>query len=47
MYVTKKIFTIIELVIVLAIVGALTALSVTYYLDSQQLSKMHTFEANI
>jgi len=45
--VTKKIFTIIELVIVLAIVGALTALSVTYYLDSQQLSKMHTFEANI
>jgi len=31
----------------LAIVGALTALSVTYYLDSQQLSKMHTFEANI
>jgi len=45
--VTKKIFTIIELVIVLAIVGALTALLVTYYLDSQQLSKMHTFEANI
>ena len=47
MYVTKKIFTIIELIIVLAIIGTLTALSVTYYLDSQQLSKMRTFEANI
>ena len=47
MYVTKKIFTIIELIIVLAIIGTLTALPVTYYLDSQQLSKMRTFEANI
>ena len=43
----KRTFTLLELVIVLLILGALTALSVSQYMGSQKLSKMRVFEANV
>ena len=44
---TKKTFTLLELVIVLLIIGALTTMAIGQYLDSQKLSKRSIFESNI
>jgi len=44
---TKKTFTLLELVIVLLIIGALATLSIEQYMDSQVLTKMRIFESNV
>lgn len=44
---TKKTFTLLELVIVLLIIGALATLSIEHYMDSQVLTKMRIFEENV
>jgi len=44
---TKKTFTLLELVIVLLIIGALATLSIEQYMDSQVLTKMRIFEENV
>lgn len=46
-YVKKKTFSLLELTVVLLLIGALTTLSITQYIDSQKLSKAHVFESNI
>jgi len=44
---TKKTFTLLELVIVLLIIGALATLAIEQYMDSQVLTKMRIFEENV
>jgi len=44
---TKKTFTLLELVIVLLIIVALATLSIKQYMDSQVLTKMRIFEENV
>jgi len=44
---TKKTFTLLELVIVLLIIGALATLSIEQYMDSLVLTKMRIFEENV
>lgn len=43
----KKALTLLELTIVLLIIGVLTTLAVNEYINSQKLSRMHIFEANV
>jgi len=43
----KRAFSLLELVIVLLIIGALTTMAIGQYLDSQKLSKRSIFESNI
>lgn len=43
----NRTFTLIELIIVLFISGALISLSINEYMDSQKLSKMRIFETNV
>jgi len=43
----KRTFTLLEIVVVILILGAITTLSIGQYLDSQKLSKVRTFEANV
>lgn len=43
----KKAFTLIEILIVILIIGTLTALSVAQYTNSQKKAKIQIFESNI
>lgn len=43
----KRAFSLLELVVVLLILGALTTMAIGQYLDSQKLSKRSIFESNI
>jgi len=43
----KRTFTLLELLVVLLIIGTLTALAVSEYMDSDKLTKMRIFESNV